>query len=37
LIVENDGEMVRRDDYKLLAEKNVALEQKLALHNLKDE
>jgi phage anti-repressor protein len=41
LIVEHDGEMVPQNDYKLLAEKNVALEKKLAelsnFYNLKDE
>ena len=37
LIVEKDGEMVPRNDYNMLAEKMVALEQKLDLHNLKEE
>jgi anti-repressor protein len=37
LIVEHDGEMVPRKDYNLLAEKMVALEQKLDLHHLKEE
>jgi hypothetical protein len=37
LIVEQDGEMVPRKDYNLLAEKMVALEQKLDLHHLKEE
>jgi phage anti-repressor protein len=41
LLGENEGEMVPQNDYQLLAEKNVALEKKLAelsnFYNLKDE
>jgi phage anti-repressor protein len=37
LLVEIEGEMVPRKDYNLLAEKMVALEQKLDLHHLKEE
>jgi phage anti-repressor protein len=37
LLVEIESEMIPRNDYKLLVEKMAALEQKLAVHNLKDE